>query len=337
MWNEDDRKWLYEKMKGAGINTGSYADFSASMDNDADRDWYFKKAQSMGLNIGSASDFAAMMSTPKQQTPVVEQPQQVQTPAAAPAPLTSAQARPQSGAYTPSNDPLLQQMKKDGKIKPTIPSFSDVAELTAFKPMPMFESEQTVDANGNIVIKPKPVPTFKNGRMGMGYHDMFTGEYYDINDPASESIVKNNTRTYESMKNIAAINRQQVGNMTKSIDDMLRNAEKKQLEEGSPAVKTLTDEDANWFQKLGAAMAMGNQGNVLDNHNAVTANQMANAPTVEVQQLTAAKRSMRDAQRMIAEADKAVKEGNFDGFFKGAGRGFGNKLFDADTWDMGAS
>ena len=253
------------------------------------------------------------------------------------APITNGQARPHSGAYTPNNDPILQQMKKDGKIKPAIPSFSDIAEQTAYKPMPMFDSEQTVDANGNIVSKPNPVPTFKNGRMGMGYHDMVTGEYYDINDPASESIVKNNTRTYESMKNLAAINRQQVGSMTKTIDDMLRNAEKKQLEEGSPAVKTLEDKDANWFQKLGAAMAMGNQGNVLDNAKAVTANQMANAPSVEVQQLTAAKRSMRDAQRMIAEADKAVNEGNFDGFFKGAGRGFGNKLFDADTWDMGAS
>ena len=268
--------------------------------------------------------------------PVVKTPA-TQQPSRSAEPITNGQARPHSGAYTPNNDPILQQMKKDGKIKPAIPSFSDIAEQTAYKPMPMFDSEQTVDANGNIVSKPNPVPTFKNGRMGMGYHDMVTGEYYDINDPASESIVKNNTRTYESMKNLAAINRQQVGSMTKTIDDMLRNAEKKQLEEGSPAVKTLEDKDANWFQKLGAAMAMGNQGNVLDNAKAVTANQMANAPSVEVQQLTAAKRSMRDAQRMIAEADKAVNEGNFDGFFKGAGRGFGNKLFDVDTWDMGAS
>ena len=350
MWNEDDRKWLYEKMKGAGINTGSYADFSASMDNDADRDWYFKKAQSMGLNIGSASDFAAMMSTPKQQTPVVEQPQQVQTPAAAaPAPLTSAQARPQSGAYNPSNGPLLQQMKKDGKIKPTIPSFSDVAEQMAFKPMQLFESEQTVDANGNIVSKPKPVPTFKNGRMGMGYHDMFTGEYYDINDPASESIVKNNTRTYESMKDLAAINRQQVGNMTKSIDDMLTKLRGEATGERVERIQKAADKGfvASLMEAMsstaGAANPTDMQAMIL------MKSKYGNEDTPEtiergkqIRQLEAAQRSMRDAQRIINEADHNAQEGTLgkwleSSFVGGAARGFGQRLFDADTWDMGVS
>ena len=350
MWNEDDRKWLYEKMKGAGINTGSYADFSASMDNDADRDWYYKKAQSMGLNIGSASDFAAMMSTPKQQTPVVEQPQQVQTPAAAaPAPLTSAQARPQSGAYNPSNDPLLQQMKKDGKIKPAIPSFSDVAEQTAYKPMPLFESEQTVDANGNIVSKPKPVPTIKNGRMGMGYHDMVTGEYYDINDPASESIVKNNTSTYESMKDLAAINRQQVGNMTQQIDDLLNQKRGEATAERVGRIQKAADNG------LGASLmeAMASTAGAADptDMQAMTRmkSQYGNEDTPEtfergqqIRQLEAAQRSMRDAQRIINEADHNAQEGTLgkwleSSFAGGAARGFGQKLFDADTWDMGGT
>ncbi len=56
-----------------------------------------------------------------------------------------------------------------------------------------------------------------------------------------------------------------------------------------------------------------------------------------IQSLQAARNSLSDAQRIIKEADKAVQEGNFEGFFKGAGRGFGQHLFDVRTWDMGLS
>ena len=57
--------------------------------------------------------------------------------------------------------------------------------------------------------------------------------------------------------------------------------------------------------------------------------------------LIAAQRSMRDAQRMINEADHYVNTDNWltwlKEFGKGAARGFGEKLFDIDNWDMGLS
>lgn len=66
MWNDDDRKWLYEQMKKNGVNTGSYDDFTKSLDNKEDRDWYYQKSRSLGLNVGSANDFASMMVQPVQ-------------------------------------------------------------------------------------------------------------------------------------------------------------------------------------------------------------------------------------------------------------------------------
>lgn len=66
MWNDDDRKWLYEQMRKNGVNTGSYDDFSKSLDNKEDRDWYYQKSRSLGLNVGSADDFASMMVQPVQ-------------------------------------------------------------------------------------------------------------------------------------------------------------------------------------------------------------------------------------------------------------------------------
>lgn len=51
--------------------------------------------------------------------------------------------------------------------------------------------------------------------------------------------------------------------------------------------------------------------------------------------LDVAARSLEDAQEMFNEAGKSVGESGLTGFGKGVIRGFGSKLFDARTWDMG--
>lgn len=82
MWNDEDRKWLYEQMRKNGVNTGSYDDFTKSLDNKEDRDWYYQKSRSLGLNVGSADDFASMMVQPVQKPAPVKttttQPTQIQ-------------------------------------------------------------------------------------------------------------------------------------------------------------------------------------------------------------------------------------------------------------------
>ena len=109
MWNDDDRKWLYEQMKKNGVNTGSYDDFTKSLDNKEDRDWYYQKSRSLGLNVGSADDFASMMVQP------------VQKPAPAPAqPVvkqTTGQVNPTLNTSTqPKQD---EQPQKQGGWQPT--------------------------------------------------------------------------------------------------------------------------------------------------------------------------------------------------------------------------
>ena len=109
MWNDDDRKWLYEQMKKNGVNTGSYDDFTKSLDNKEDRDWYYQKSRSLGLNVGSADDFASMMVQP------------VQKPAPAPAhPVvkqTTGQVNPTVNTSTqPKQD---EQPQKQGGWQPT--------------------------------------------------------------------------------------------------------------------------------------------------------------------------------------------------------------------------
>ena len=61
MYNDDDRKWLYEQMQRNGVDTGNYDEFTNSLNNKEDRDWYYQKSIDLGLDVGSADDFAGMM------------------------------------------------------------------------------------------------------------------------------------------------------------------------------------------------------------------------------------------------------------------------------------
>jgi|GEM_PF-1531786 len=61
----------------------------------------------------------------------------------------------------------------------------------------------------------------------------------------------------------------------------------------------------------------------------------------KIASLQAAKTAMTNAQNIIDEADRAINKGEYSKFsrtfFGGAYRGFGDKLFDVSTWDMGMS
>ncbi|MBQ9203486.1 MAG: hypothetical protein IJ155_04500 [Prevotella sp.] len=110
MWNDDDRKWLYEQMKAAGVNTGTYDDFTKSLNNKEDRDWYYNKSRSLGLNVGSSDDFAGMMVEPVVQSQQTEQPvQRVDTNVVKPVVQTFTQEQIDSMEHTTMPSDTVQQ------------------------------------------------------------------------------------------------------------------------------------------------------------------------------------------------------------------------------------
>ena len=77
MYNEEDRKWLYEQMQQSGVDTGSYDEFKTSLNDKADREWYYNKSKELGLDVGTQQDFDQMMvepAKPQMQAASVEQP-----------------------------------------------------------------------------------------------------------------------------------------------------------------------------------------------------------------------------------------------------------------------
>lgn len=135
-------------------------------------------------------------------------------------------------------------------------------------------------------------------------------------------------------------NRQQVANLSRDISSRLDEAQTK-----SRDIYMKEQEDARkggFLSTLAHAIAAsghnpeGRSGGMSDAQQRTL--QGANSELQsEISKLEAAKKAMSNAEEIIAEADKSVQEGKFPGFFKGIARGFGDKLFDVNTWDMGVS
>lgn len=135
-------------------------------------------------------------------------------------------------------------------------------------------------------------------------------------------------------------NRQQVANLSRDINSRLDEAQTK-----SRDIYMKEQEDARkggFLSTLAHAIAAsghnpeGGSGGMSDAQQRTL--QGANSELQsEISKLEAAKKAMSNAEEIIAEANKSVQEGKFPGFFKGVARGFGDKLFDVNTWDMGVS
>lgn len=135
-------------------------------------------------------------------------------------------------------------------------------------------------------------------------------------------------------------NRQQVANLSRDINSRLDEAQTK-----SRDIYMKEQEDARkggFLSTLAHAIAAsghnpeGRSGGMSDAQQRTLQGADSELQS-EISKLEAAKKAMSNAEEIIAEADKSVQERKFPGFFKGIARGFGDKLFDVNTWDMGVS
>ena len=142
-------------------------------------------------------------------------------------------------------------------------------------------------------------------------------------------------------------NRKQVAQLSGRIDTMLNDAVSESMQLYKKQQEAMSKQ-GNWFERLirfvgensgraGDPGARMMRDNYLEYHGAGDRELSSN-----ISALHAAKKSMTTAERMIAEADHNAQSGTFgkwleQSFIGGAARGFGQKLFDVSTWDMGMS
>lgn len=168
------------------------------------------------------------------------------------------------------------------------------------------------------------------GSQVVGKADTVPAPQKTVKQPEVEQPQDNEVRTY-----LEAANRKQVAGLSDDIDVKLNNA-----------LTRLNDAGVNEWNEVKKGGLLSKIGYIVSQNSgnpdvpSVRTNPLKpeNRQIVsEVNNLEAAKNAMTNARELIEEADKSVNEGDFGGFVKGSLRGFGDKLFDVRTWDMGAS
>lgn len=190
MYNEEDRKWLYEQMKQSGVDTGSYDDFKQSLNNQEDREWYYNKSKELNLDVGSQQDFDDMMVEP-----VAQHPQQPASPA--PTPMQPAQSTPINGYKQPQFDASkLQRPDQHTDLEKTFDMIhgqlkqanqQQAQENDEFwRNDPTMQQRQQYNQRNGIALDPT-VPSDQRGiRLGVQRPSAL-----DMGNPRYASIIKN--------------------------------------------------------------------------------------------------------------------------------------------------
>lgn len=203
---------------------------------------------------------------------------------------------------------------------------------------PSAEKIDSVEQPGPVMPNPDSVRNGQDYSLGwkaagsqvMEKADTVPASQKTVKQPEAEQQLDNEVRTY-----LEEANRKQVAGLSDDIDVKLNNA-----------LTRLNDAGVNEWNEVKKGGLLSKIGYIVSQNSgnpdvpSVRTNPLKpeNRQIVsEVNNLEAAKNAMTNARELIEEADKSVNEGNFGGFVKGSLRGFGDKLFDVRTWDMGAS
>lgn len=222
-----------------------------------------------------------------------------------------------------------QPQTVDGEDGYNLPTVEEMMDGRSGVFTPIFESETLMDDKGNTLARPVLTPAFDPEEGGVTappvYRDVLFGGEYDPAKSETKEYVKRNT--VMSTVDYPKQNREQVALLSLTIDRQLEDAYKRAQDEHSDAKPI-------FVQQMLHDLADGSNTGLKQTDDAY---QTLVKNDTDVRALHAAKNSLKNARQMIDEADKSVKEGDYGFFNKGIARGFGNKFFDARTWDMGLS
>ena len=341
----DNLKNLYKTLQDNGYNPPAYEQFAKDMEDENNLRGVYSTLQKEGYTPPAFDDFKRDMgfgertATPARNSGTPASPAPVQsgspyqmaqgnTPTynyggqmpSAPRPSTprskgNAQPTQTAEAQPLGPEKFAKQMQFEQRVRQSVPSPEAMMQDFSQRMENVRKGNQPFGPNSEMRLNPD------TGKMERVY---YTKGGDEVATAMEQSLVN---RQYDQEQKT----RDDVANLSANIDSMLEAARERATEKymNSDAVRTLTDKDKPWYKKIGAAMVTSN-----------APVQSAAFNTPEVQELTAAQRKLRDAKRIIAEADHNAQQGTFGdwlerSFAGGAARGFAQKATDLDTWDFG--
>ena len=311
----EGRKYVYDKLKEQGYNVGSYGEFDTAMSSDEDsRRWAYDELGKSGVDLGAYAEFEAGIGY-------------------APAPKKPRQKHSIEEATTPK----LGFPKLDSRMR-----MVDETKTPLLK-TEQYLTQAGVQEDGTPIYDTKQraelVPDFDPQNGGVtappAYLDVRTGKTIKAKDksPEVQRAKEEAKRKPEQITDVERTTRDSVARLDADIDSEMSQAMDRIAKENAEKAK-----DTKNLVGMGLAAAAGSMPGGAGM--AVAANPFDPDRDAELSVLKEAKRRLKGARNIIAEADHNAQSGTLgkwleSSFAGGAARGLGQKLFDARTWDMG--
>ena len=316
----EGRQYVYNKLKEKGYNVGEYSDFDTAMSNDEDsRRWAYDELGKSGIDLGGYDQFESGIGYVK------------------PTEVNGQKASKQKHSIQEATAPKLEFPKLDKNLR----------MVDGHSSTPLLKTEQYLEQvgtyeDGTPAYETKQraalVPDFDPQNGGVtappAYLDVRTGKTIKATDkrPEVQRAKDEAKRKPEQITNVGRATRDSLASLDADIDKQMSQAIERVTKDYVDKAK---DPKHLWAMAIssgplvpgGAGMAGG--ATTFDPNN-----------DTEVATLKEAKRRLNDARNIIAEADHNAQSGTLgkwleSSFAGGAARGFGQKLFDARTWDFG--
>lgn len=304
--NNEDIKWLYDKLKSKGYNIGSEDEFTNSLANEEDRQWYYDKATGMGLNMGSIDDFNELYA-PKTESKTKEAPAE-----AAAAPVTSTVPQQQTPNFAA---PLAE-----GVRLPNAGIQRALGQQSTIEDMPQPQAQPQVGEFAR-----QQVEQF-NKAVNANRAEMFE-------QPALRDEIGGIKAEQYNPDAVAAMERAYTSFKPKTIEEQIADIEKR-IEQRS---KELAPKD-NMRAFLQSATA--SQLTPVESVFPVELEEFKNDEEMRTLMATRAQLIQAKKAKELGDADVADNKAGqtgLIGFFNGAGRGFASTISDPSTWDMGVT
>ena len=321
----DNLKNLYKTLQDNGYNPPAYEQFAKDMEDENNLRGVYSTLQKEGYTPPAFDDFKRDMGFGERTaTPA----RNSGTPEASPAPVQSGSpyqmASPQTPTYNYGGETQTPRGKKST-------AKANAVRAKAAMPRPAQSTmQQQIDETRSRIYEKDPTAI-------ANVTDADRARWEELSrrraDEEAQQQVNERERT-----------REELANLEQSIEQQLKDAGKRAEEEftNSSDVRTLTSDNASLGKKMLSAFRLSmSTGPSESNSVAPQSSQVyAMYNTAEFQDLRAAQRKLRDAKRIIAEADHNAQHGTFGdwlerSFAGGAARGFAQKATDIDTWDFG--
>jgi len=217
---------------------------------------------------------------------------------------------------------FARQMAFEQKVRSTIPSPEELQGSFSERMEKIRNGNEPFSSNSEMRLNPE------SGKMERVY---FTRDGQEVATPMEQSQINHSiNQQTQTRKDLANLD----GNIYAMLEDAASMFTDRVVNDED--VQTLTDKNAGFFKRVGAAIRFntnyggGASGRAVKSYTA----------TPEVRELRAAQRKVRDAKRIVAEADNNARAGSFgkwleQSFAGGAVRGFGQNATDLDNWDFG--